>query len=43
MSKPINEWLQTDVEAFHIDGLAFSTQKGFLGLYGRGSFYCRRE
>ncbi len=35
--------LQTDVEASHIDGLAVSTQKGLLGLYGMGFLYCRRE
>lgn len=35
--------LQTDVEASYIDGLAVSTQKGLLGLYGMGFLYCRRE
>lgn len=35
--------LQTDVEASHIDGLAVSTQKGLLGLYGMGFLYCRRD
>lgn len=35
--------LKTDVEASHIDGLAVSTQKGLLGLYGMGFLYCRRE
>ena len=35
--------LQTDVDASSIDGLAVSTQKGLLGLYGMGFLYCRRE
>jgi cysteine desulfurase/selenocysteine lyase len=35
--------LPTDVEASYIDGLAVSTQKGLLGLYGMGFLYCRRE
>ncbi len=35
--------LHTDVAASHIDGLAVSTQKGLLGLYGMGFLYCRRE
>jgi cysteine desulfurase/selenocysteine lyase len=35
--------LQTDVEASYIDGLAVSTQKGLLGLYGMGFLYCRRD
>lgn len=35
--------LDTDVERCHIDALAVSTQKGLLGLYGMGFFYCRRE
>ena len=34
--------LSTDVAASHIDGLAVSTQKGLLGLYGMGFLYCRR-
>jgi selenocysteine lyase/cysteine desulfurase len=34
--------LQTDVAAANIDGLAVSTQKGLLGLYGMGFLYCRR-
>jgi cysteine desulfurase / selenocysteine lyase len=34
--------LPTDVAASHIDGLAVSTQKGLLGLYGMGFLYCRR-
>lgn len=32
-----------DVERDCIDGLAFSTQKGLLGLYGMGFLYCRSE
>jgi cysteine desulfurase/selenocysteine lyase len=35
--------LDTDVNRSHIDALAVSTQKGLLGLYGMGFFYCRRE
>ncbi|MCZ6873596.1 MAG: aminotransferase class V-fold PLP-dependent enzyme [bacterium] len=35
--------LQTDVIAANIDGLAVSTQKGLLGLYGMGFLYCRRD
>jgi cysteine desulfurase/selenocysteine lyase len=35
--------LHTDVEASSIDGLAVSTQKGLLGLYGMGFLYCRRD
>jgi len=35
--------LRTDVEADAIDGLAVSTQKGLLGLYGMGLLYVRRE
>jgi cysteine desulfurase/selenocysteine lyase len=35
--------LHTDVTASHIDGLAVSTQKGLLGLYGMGFLYCRRD
>jgi cysteine desulfurase/selenocysteine lyase len=35
--------LHTDVVASHIDGLAVSTQKGLLGLYGMGFLYCRRD
>jgi cysteine desulfurase / selenocysteine lyase len=34
--------LSTDVAASQIDGLAVSTQKGLLGLYGVGFLYCRR-
>jgi selenocysteine lyase/cysteine desulfurase len=35
--------VETDVEALKIDGLAVSTQKGLLGLYGMGLVYCRRD
>lgn len=35
--------LHTDVKRDLIDGLAVSTQKGLLGLYGMGFLYCRRE
>lgn len=35
--------LDTDVKRSAIDALAVSTQKGLLGLYGMGFFYCRRE
>jgi cysteine desulfurase/selenocysteine lyase len=35
--------LHTDVAAANIDGLAVSTQKGLLGLYGMGFLYCRRD
>ncbi len=35
--------LHTDVVADPIDGLAVSTQKGLLGLYGMGFLYCRRD
>jgi len=35
--------LDMDVDALGIDGLAVSTQKGLLGLYGFGFAYCRRE
>jgi cysteine desulfurase / selenocysteine lyase len=34
--------LHTDVEASGIDGLAVSTQKGLLGIYGMGFLYCRQ-
>jgi len=34
--------LATDVEAMGVDGLAVSTQKGLLALYGSGFLYCRR-
>jgi cysteine desulfurase/selenocysteine lyase len=35
--------VHTDVESAGIDGLAVSTQKGLLGLYGMGFLYCRRR
>ncbi len=35
--------LDMDVQRDYIDGLAFSTQKGLLGLYGLGFLYCRSE
>ncbi|MDP7391328.1 MAG: aminotransferase class V-fold PLP-dependent enzyme [Alphaproteobacteria bacterium] len=35
--------IETNIEALQIDGLAVSTQKGLLGLYGMGLLYCRRE
>lgn len=35
--------VETDVNDLHIDGLAVSTQKGLLGLYGMGLVYCRRQ
>ena len=35
--------VETDVKALNIDGLAVSTQKGLLGLYGMGLLYCRHE
>jgi selenocysteine lyase/cysteine desulfurase len=34
--------VHTDVEASGIDGLAVSTQKGLLGIYGMGFLYCRQ-
>jgi cysteine desulfurase/selenocysteine lyase len=34
--------LDTDVTRSRIDGLAVSTSKGLLGLYGMGFLYCRR-
>jgi cysteine desulfurase/selenocysteine lyase len=34
--------LHTDVEQLGLDGLAVSTQKGLLGLYGLGFLFCRR-
>jgi selenocysteine lyase/cysteine desulfurase len=34
--------LDTDVARSAIDGLAVSTSKGLLGLYGLGFLYCRR-
>lgn len=35
--------IHTDVEEAGIDGLAVSTQKGLLGLYGMGFLYCRQN
>ena len=35
--------LHTDVEQLGLDGLAVSTQKGLLSLYGLGFLYCRRS
>ena len=35
--------LDLDMKRDLIDGLAFSTQKGLLGLYGLGFLYCRSE
>jgi cysteine desulfurase / selenocysteine lyase len=35
--------IHTDVEEAGIDGLAVSTQKGLLGLYGMGFLYCRQS
>jgi cysteine desulfurase/selenocysteine lyase len=35
--------LRTDVVTSNIDGLAVSTQKGLLGLYGMGFLYCRGD
>ena len=35
--------VHTDVEEAGIDGLAVSTQKGLLGLYGMGFLYCRQS
>jgi cysteine desulfurase/selenocysteine lyase len=35
--------VHTDVEDAGIDGLAVSTQKGLLGLYGMGFLYCRQS
>lgn len=35
--------INTDVVASKIDGLAVSTQKGLLALYGMGFLYCRRD
>ena len=34
--------LHTDVEHLGLDGLAVSTQKGLLSLYGLGFLFCRR-
>ncbi len=35
--------IETDVRKLMIDGMAVSTQKALLGLYGMGFLYCRRE
>ncbi|WP_027056477.1 aminotransferase class V-fold PLP-dependent enzyme [Mesorhizobium erdmanii] len=35
--------LATDVRDLGIDGLAVSTVKGLMGLYGSGFLYCRRQ
>ncbi|MDX8463275.1 aminotransferase class V-fold PLP-dependent enzyme [Mesorhizobium humile] len=35
--------LHTDVAQLGIDGLAVSTVKGLMGLYGSGFLYCRQE
>jgi cysteine desulfurase/selenocysteine lyase len=35
--------MHTDVAQSAIDGLAVSTQKGLLGVYGMGFLYCRRS
>lgn len=35
--------LHTDVDRLGVDGLAVSTVKGLMGLYGSGFLYCRRE
>jgi cysteine desulfurase / selenocysteine lyase len=35
--------VHTDVAASGIDGLAVSTQKGLLGIYGLGFLYCRQH
>lgn len=35
--------LHTDVNQLGVDGLAVSTYKGLMGLYGSGFLYCRRE
>ncbi|TIL44441.1 aminotransferase class V-fold PLP-dependent enzyme [Mesorhizobium sp.] len=35
--------LETDVKKLGVDGLAVSTVKGLMGLYGSGFLYCRRE
>jgi len=35
--------VHTDVEDAGIDGLAVSTQKGLLGVYGMGFLYCRQD
>ncbi|MER8467623.1 aminotransferase class V-fold PLP-dependent enzyme [Mesorhizobium sp. M1396] len=35
--------LHTDVSRLGVDGLAVSTVKGLMGLYGSGFLYCRQE
>jgi selenocysteine lyase/cysteine desulfurase len=35
--------IETDVRRLMIDGMAVSTQKALLGLYGMGFLYCRQE
>ncbi|RWQ13505.1 aminotransferase class V-fold PLP-dependent enzyme [Mesorhizobium sp.] len=35
--------LHTDVTRLGVDGLAVSTVKGLMGLYGSGFLYCRQE
>ncbi len=35
--------VETNIDDLKIDGLAVSTQKGLLGLYGMGLVYCRRQ
>ncbi|MER9586701.1 aminotransferase class V-fold PLP-dependent enzyme [Mesorhizobium sp. M0276] len=35
--------LHTDVARLGVDGLAVSTVKGLMGLYGSGFLYCRQE
>ncbi|MER8773035.1 aminotransferase class V-fold PLP-dependent enzyme [Mesorhizobium sp. M0960] len=35
--------LHTDVTQLGVDGLAVSTVKGLMGLYGSGFLYCRKE
>lgn len=35
--------LHTDVKRLGVDGLAVSTVKGLMGLYGSGFLYCRQE
>ncbi|RWA75882.1 MAG: aminotransferase class V-fold PLP-dependent enzyme [Mesorhizobium sp.] len=35
--------LHTEVDRLGVDGLAVSTVKGLMGLYGSGFLYCRRQ
>ena len=35
--------VNTDVKELMVDGMAVSTQKGLMGLYGMGFLYCRRD